>query len=60
MFDSAAEEISQWAERCRAWAVGARTGEQRSILLGLEKILSQAAEDAERNLDSDRLIPRKS
>jgi hypothetical protein len=59
MFDSAADEMGQWAERCRIWAVGARTGEQRSMLLGLEKILSQAALDTERNLGSDRLAPTK-
>jgi len=51
MLSSAAEEISEWAERCRIWACGARTMEQRSLLQGLERLLTQAAFDAERNLD---------
>lgn len=51
MFRSAADEISQWAERCRVWARGARTAEQRTMLHDLEELLSQAALDAEEDFD---------
>jgi hypothetical protein len=47
MFKSAAEEISQWADQCRRWANGARTREQRSTLRSLEKLLFDAAVEAE-------------
>jgi hypothetical protein len=63
MLNSAAEEISQWAERCRLWARGARTPEQRALLEGLENVLSQAAKDAQRDLHPDSLpdhTPKKS
>ena len=64
MFDSAAEELSQWAERCRVWATRARTREQRLMLHNLRKLLSQAALDAEQDLDLDRIarpfVPTKS
>jgi len=49
MFESAAEEMRQWAEQCRRWAMGARTREQGRTLRGLEKILRQAASEAERD-----------
>ena len=55
MLNSAAEEISQWAERCRVWAEGARTAEQRAMMQSLESVLSQAAKDAQRNLHADSL-----
>jgi hypothetical protein len=55
MLNSAAEEISQWAERCRVWARGARTPEQRAMLQSLETVLSQAAKDAQRDLHPDSL-----
>jgi hypothetical protein len=51
MFESVAEEIGHWANRCHAWAQGARTTEQRSMLQSLERLLSQAAADAQRDLD---------
>jgi len=51
MFKSAAEEIGQWADQCRRWARGAHTLEQRMMLQSLERILSQAALDAEDGLD---------
>ena len=63
MLNSAAEEISQWAERCRVWARGARTPEQRALLEGLENVLSQAAKDSQRDLHPDSLpdhTPKKS
>ncbi|HEY1982438.1 MAG TPA: hypothetical protein VGH13_20370 [Xanthobacteraceae bacterium] len=63
MLNSAAEEISQWAERCRIWARGARTPEQRALLEGLENVLSQAAKDAQRDLHPDSVpdhTPKKS
>ena len=51
MFKSAAEEISQWADQCRRWARGARTREQRSTLQSLEKLLHDAAIEAEEEFD---------
>jgi len=54
MFKSAAEEIGQWANQCRRWARGAHTREQRLVLQSLERILSQAALDAEDGLDIQR------
>jgi hypothetical protein len=51
MFDSAAEELSHWADRCRTWARRARTNEHRLNLQSLEKILNQAALEAEDDLD---------
>jgi hypothetical protein len=56
MFKSAAEEISQWADQCRRWARGARTREQKLMLQNLERVLSQAALDAEDALDLDRVL----
>jgi hypothetical protein len=56
MFKSAAEEISQWADQCRRWARGARTREQKLMLQNLERVLSQAALDAEDALDIDRVL----
>jgi hypothetical protein len=63
MFGSAAEEISHWAERCRIWAIGAPTREQRLMLHSLEMILGQAADDAQLSLDFEgpsRPAPTKS
>ncbi|MFZ0610397.1 MAG: hypothetical protein WBD53_01195 [Xanthobacteraceae bacterium] len=51
MFKSAAEEISQWADQCRRWASGARTREQRSTLASLERLLHDAAIEAEDELE---------
>ena len=63
MFRSAAEEISQWADQCRRWANGARTREQRLTLQSLERLLSQAAMEAEQGLEMNSprpLAPTKS
>ena len=51
MFKSAAEEISQWADQCRSWGRQARTRDQKLMLQSLERILTQAALDAEDALD---------
>jgi len=51
MFKSAAEEISQWADQCRRWARGARTREQRLTLQSLERLLHDAAMEAEEELE---------
>ena len=51
MFKSAAEEISQWADQCRRWAQGARTREQRSTLRSLEKLLLDAAIEADEEVE---------
>jgi len=51
MFTSATDEISHWADRCRLWARGARTSEQRKTLQLWERLLRQAAVDAQNNLE---------
>jgi hypothetical protein len=64
MFKSAAVEIGQWADQCRRWARGARTREQKLMLQNLERLLSQAALDAEDDIETDcafrPLVSRKS
>jgi hypothetical protein len=49
MFKSAAEELNQWADQCRRWARGARTREQRLTLQSLERLLDDAAIEAEQD-----------
>jgi hypothetical protein len=56
MFKSAAEEISQWADQCRRWARDARTRDQKAMLQNLERLLSQAALDAEGSLELDGVL----
>jgi len=56
MFKSAAQEIGQWADQCRRWARGARTREQRLMLLNLEHLLSQAALEAEDSAEIDGVL----
>jgi hypothetical protein len=56
MFKSAAEEISQWADQCRRWAREARTRDQKAMLQNLERLLSQAALDAEDRLEFDGVL----
>jgi hypothetical protein len=53
MIKSAAEEIGHWADQCRRWARDARTREQKLMLQNLERLLSQAALEAEDALDVD-------
>jgi hypothetical protein len=63
MFKSAAEEMSQWADQCRRWAIGARTREQRLTLQSLERLLSQAAIEAEQGFEMSSprpLVPTRS
>ena len=57
MFKSAAEEISEWADQCRRWARGARTREQRSTLMSLEKLLQDAAIEADDAPDGSSPYP---
>jgi hypothetical protein len=57
MFKSAADEISQWADKCRSWARNARSRDQKLMLQNLERLLSQAALDAEGALELD-CVPR--
>jgi len=45
--ESVTAEISEWAERCRLWATGARTREQRIMLHSLEMVLNRAALEGE-------------
>jgi hypothetical protein len=49
VYKSAAEEISDWADRCRRWARGARTKEQRLTLQRWERLFNEAAVDAEQD-----------
>jgi len=56
MFKSAAQEIGQWADQCRRWARGARTREQKLMLLNLEHLLSQAAIEAEDSAEIDGVL----
>ena len=56
MFKSAAEEISQWAERCGRWAREARSRDQKLMLQNLERVLCQAALDAEDALEFDYVL----
>jgi hypothetical protein len=51
MFKSAAEEIGEWADRCRRWARTAQTKEQRLTLQHWERLFSQAEIEAEQNFD---------
>jgi hypothetical protein len=64
MSKSAAAEISEWAHQCRRWARAAHSREQRLMLQSLEKILSEAALEAEDDLYIERgprpLLPRTS
>jgi hypothetical protein len=53
MIKSAAEEIGQWANECRRWAREARTREQKLMLQNLERLLSEAALDADDDLEAD-------
>jgi hypothetical protein len=61
MFKSATEELSQWADQCRRWAKGARTREQRLTLQSLERLLDDAAIEAELESSADAapLAPRQ-
>jgi len=51
MFKSAAEEIGEWADRCRRWACRAQSSEQRLMLQSWERLFSQAEIDAEESFD---------
>jgi hypothetical protein len=51
MFRSAAEEIGEWADRCRRWARLAQSKEQRLILQSWERLFSQAEIEAEESFD---------
>ena len=52
MVKSAADEISEWADQCRRWAKRARTQDQRRTLQCLERLLDDAALEAELNLSA--------
>jgi hypothetical protein len=64
MWKSAAAEMSEWADRCRRWARAAHSREQKLMLQSLERLLSEAALEAEDDLDIERdsrpLLPRNS
>ena len=47
MFKSAADELGEWADRCRRWARRAQSNEQRLILQSFERLFSQAEIEAE-------------
>jgi hypothetical protein len=64
MSKSAAAEMSEWADRCRRWARAAHSREQKLMLQSLERLLSEAALEAEDDLDTEPdsrpLLPRNS
>lgn len=47
MFKSAAEEIGEWADRCRRWARRAQSSEQHLMLQSWERLFNQAEIEAE-------------
>jgi len=47
MFKSAAEELGEWADRCRRWARRAQSNEQRLMLQSWERLFNQAETEAE-------------
>lgn len=51
MFKSAADEIGEWADRCRRWARSAQSKEQRQMLQSWERLFTQAELEADENLD---------
>jgi hypothetical protein len=51
MFRSAAEEIGEWAARCRRWALRAQSKEQRQILQSWERLFNQAELEADEDFD---------
>ena len=51
MFKSAAEEIGEWADRCRFWARRAQSQEQRQMLQSWERLFNQAEREADENFD---------
>jgi hypothetical protein len=53
MVKSAAEEIGHWADQCRRWARDASTREQKLMLQNLERLLNQAALEAEDAIETD-------
>jgi hypothetical protein len=50
---SAASEISEWADQCRRWARAANGREQKLMLQSLERLLNEAAFEADDNLDNE-------
>ena len=46
MLKSAAEEIGEWADRCRRWARRSQSSEQRLMLQSWERLFNQAEMDA--------------
>jgi hypothetical protein len=46
MFKSAAEELGEWADRCRRWARRAKSSEQRLMLQSWERLFDQAESEA--------------
>jgi hypothetical protein len=51
MFKSAADEIGEWADRCRRWARRAQSKEQRLMLQSWERLFNQAEIEAEESFD---------
>jgi hypothetical protein len=51
MFKSAAEEIGEWADRCRRWTRRARSSEQRLTLQSWERLFNQAEIEAQESID---------
>jgi hypothetical protein len=59
MFKSAAEELGEWADRCRRWAGLAQSNEQRLTLQSFQRLFSQAEFEAEENCGCETHSARK-
>jgi hypothetical protein len=59
MFKSAADELGEWADRCRRWARRAQSSEQRLILQSFERLFSQAEFAAEEDCGCEPHSARK-
>jgi hypothetical protein len=61
MFKSAADELGEWADRCRRWARRAQSNEQRLMLQSFERLFSLAEIEADENCGYEPMprSPRK-
>jgi hypothetical protein len=59
MFKSAADELGEWADRCRRWARRAQSNEQRLVLQSFERLFSQAEFEAEEDCGRESYSARK-
>jgi hypothetical protein len=55
MFKSAAEELGEWADRCRRWTLRSKSSEQRLTLQSWERLFNQAEIEAEESYGGEPL-----